>query len=343
MKILTDQRVGTLFFRILLSAAVFPLCGAVLIFLRPENAVFLSLAASFCMAAAILSACWRCFQEQERMVEDAAAQIADSIRENRKTSIECSADGALNRLFHEVNSLISILNAHAERERKSKEFLRGTISDISHQLKTPIAALNVYNGILQQTDLPTVREFASLSERELDRIETLVQSLLKMARLDAGVVTLDRKPESVYSLLECVRKQYAFRAAQEGKALLLEDGGQATFLCDRAWLAEAVGNIVKNALDHTQKGGRVLIGWKQSASIVQITVRDDGSGIHPEDLYHIFKRFYRSRFSRDTQGIGLGLPLAKAIIEAHNGSIEVDSRPGEGTVFTINFLIPTKL
>ncbi len=106
-------------------------------------------------------------------------------------------------------------------------------------------------------------------------------------------------------------------------------------------MMEAVRNIVKNALDHTKHGDTVKISWRQSASL-QITVEDSGSGIHPEDLHHIFKRFYRSRYSKDTQGIGLGLPLAKSIVEAHNGTIEADSLPGSGAVFTIN-LIPTKL
>ena len=114
-------------------------------------------------------------------------------------------------------------------------------------------------------------------------------------------------------------------------------------LCDRDWLIEAIDNIVKNALDHTEKGDTVRIEWKALSSTVQIAVKDNGCGIHPEDLHHIFKRFYRSRFSKDKQGIGLGLPLAKAIVEAHNGTIEVDSELGIGTTFTMNFLIPTKL
>ena len=105
----------------------------------------------------------------------------------------------------------------------------------------------------------------------------------------------------------------------------------------------AVGNVVKNAFDHTDKGAEIRIEWCEFASIVQIVVRDNGKGIHPEDLPHIFKRFYRSRFSKDKQGIGLGLPLAKAIIEEHKGTIEVNSALNIGTTFTINFLNPTKL
>ena len=277
-------------------------------------------------------------------MENAAHQIAEYILDRRKGGIECSEEGAMYRLFHEVNSLVTMADAHADSERRAKEFLRRTISDISHQLKTPIAALNIYNGILQQetADAATVREFTSLSEQELDRIESLVQSLLKMARLDAGAITLERSPENVFDLLEHIKRQYSFRAEQEGKEIALEGDEQTVFSCDRTWLAEAIGNLVKNALDHTAQGDRILVRWQQSPCLTQITVEDTGSGIHSEDLYHIFKRFYRSRFSKDMQGVGLGLPLAKSIVEAHQGSIEVHSKLGQGTAFTINFPIMTK-
>ena len=166
---------------------------------------------------------------------------------------------------------------------------------------------------------------------------------MKITKLDAGTIVLDKSLENVSEIVESVRKHFLFRAKQEGKEICLSGSGETTFLCDRSWMAEAIGNLVKNALDHTEKGGCIRIEWRAFASIVQITVKDNGSGIYPEDLHHIFKRFYRSRFSKDTQGIGLGLPLAKAIIEAHNGTIEVDSTLGVGTSFTINFLNPTKL
>ena len=306
--------------------------------------VVLFLSCALCgMAAALGMAVCR-LRHQEQSMENAAHQIAEYILDRRKGGIECSEEGAMYRLFHEVNSLVTMADAHADSERRAKEFLRRTISDISHQLKTPIAALNIYNGILQQetADAATVREFTSLSEQELDRIESLVQSLLKMARLDAGTITLERSPENVFDLLEHIKRQYSFRAEQEGKEIVLEGDEQTAFSCDRTWLAEAIGNLVKNALDHTAQGDRILVRWQQSPCLTQITVEDTGSGIHPEDLYHIFKRFYRSRFSKDTQGVGLGLPLAKSIVEAHQGSIEVHSKLGQGTAFTINFPIMTK-
>ena len=306
--------------------------------------VVLFLSCALCgMAAALGMAVCR-LRHQEQSMENAAHQIAEYILDRRKGGIECSEEGAMYRLFHEVNSLVTMADAHADSERRAKEFLRRTISDISHQLKTPIAALNIYNGILQQetADAATVREFTSLSEQELDRIESLVPSLLKMARLDAGAITLERAPENVFDLLEHIKRQYSFRAEQEGKEIVLEGDEQTVFSCDRTWLTEAIGNLVKNALDHTAQGDRILVRWQQSPCLTQITVEDTGSGIHSEDLYHIFKRFYRSRFSKDTQGVGLGLPLAKSIVEAHQGSIEVHSKLGQGTAFTINFPIMTK-
>ena len=222
---------------------------------------------------------------------------------------------------------------------------KNTISDISHQLKTPLAALNIYNGLLQDEaeELPSIKEFATLSEQELDRIETLVQSLLKITKLDAGSIVIEKSMESVADMMQDVEQHFAYRARQEQKEILLSESEDISLLCDRDWLIEAIDNIVKNALDHTANGDTVRIEWKALSNAVQISIKDNGYGIHPEDLHHIFKRFYRSRFSKDKQGIGLGLPLAKAIIEAHSGSIEVDSELGRGTTFTMNFLISTKL
>ena len=248
-------------------------------------------------------------------------------------------------MFHTVNSLAAVLNAHADNELREKEFLKNTISDISHQLKTPLAALNIYNGLLQDGDmeLSAVKEFADLSEQELDRIETLVQNLLKITKLDAGAIVLEKATENVADMMRDIELHFAYRARQEKKKIILSGSDYLSLFCDRDWLSEAIDNIVKNAFDHTESGATIHVAWKELPSGVQIVITDNGCGIHPEDIHHIFKRFYRSRFSKDKQGIGLGLPLAKAIVEAHNGTIEVDSELDIGTTFTMNFLIPTKL
>ena len=294
---------------------------------------------------AILAVGCSYFKKQNQVLEQAVSQINAYLDGNHNARIECDDEGELYRLFHTVNSLAAVLNAHADNELREKEFLKNTISDISHQLKTPLAALNIYNGLLQDGDmeLSAVKEFADLSEQELDRIETLVQNLLKITKLDAGAIVLEKATENVADMMRDIELHFAYRARQEKKEIILSGSDHLSLFCDRDWLNEAIDNIVKNAFDHTESGATIRVAWKELPSGVQIVITDNGCGIHPEDIHHIFKRFYRSRFSKDKQGIGLGLPLAKAIIEAHNGTIEVDSELGIGTTFTMNFLIPTKL
>lgn len=345
MKIFVNRKIKFLFVGILLCILVSTLISVFLAIIDVKNVVYYIMICSLCMAAAILILCYKYFKEQNKIMESAILQITEYLSGNKDVAIECSDEGELYRLFHEVNSLVSILNAHTDNEKSTKKFLRNTISDISHQLKTPLAALNIYNGIIQDEakEFPTIMEFSLLSEQELDRIETLVQNLLKITKLDAGTIVLEKSLENVSELAKNIKQHFLFRAEQEEKEICLSGNEEITLLCDRTWIIEAISNLVKNALDHTEKGDFIRIEWKAFASVVQITIKDNGSGIYPQDLHHIFKRFYQSRFSKQTQGIGLGLPLAKAIIEAHNGMIEVDSTLGIGTSFIINFLIPTKL
>ena len=294
---------------------------------------------------AILAVGCSYFKKQNQVMEQAVSQLQAYLDGDHNARIECDEEGELYRLFHTVNSMAAVLNAHADNELREKEFLKNTISDISHQLKTPLAALNIYNGLLQDGDmeLSAVKEFADLSEQELDRIETLVQNLLKITKLDAGAIVLEKATENVADMMRDIELHFAYRARQEKKEIILSGSDHLSLFCDRDWLNEAIDNIVKNAFDHTECGATIRVAWKELPSGVQIVITDNGCGIHPEDIHHIFKRFYRSRFSKDTQGIGLGLPLAKAIIKAHGGLIEVESELGIGTSFIMNFPIPTKL
>ena len=342
MKILVNRKIKRLFLYVLLAVAIFTVASILMICLGLKNIALYVAIAAVLMVLIICAVLYWYFRDQSKTMNEAIEQIREYISGNQNARIECDD---LYRLFHEVNSLVTILNAHAENEGRAKAFMKDTISDISHQLKTPLAALNIYNGLMQQevNDSPELKEFTSLSEQELDRIENLVQNLLKITKLDAGTITLEKAPQNVADMMGYIERHFAYQAQQQEKTLILSGNEEVTLVCDQTWLIEAISNIVKNAFDHTKTGATIRITWRAFASVVQIIVSDNGSGIHPEDLPHIFKRFYRSRFSKDTQGIGLGLPLAKAIIEAHNGTIEVDSTLGVGTTFTINFLIPTKL
>lgn len=345
MKIFVNKKVKQFFLIGLLSMILFLISSASITIWKTAYIEIYLIVFGLIMGSIFLMAGYWYFREQSKLMESAITQIKEYTSGCENARIECDEEGELYLLFHEVNSLVSILNAHTEKEKKAKLFLKDTISDISHQLKTPLAALNIYNGIMQEEakELPTIKEFTILSEQELDRIETLVQNLLKITKLDAGTIVIEKQIENVSDMMNEIEKRFRYRMCQEEKKMLLSGDDKIMLLCDSSWLLEAVGNIVKNAADHTKKGDTIFIEWKQFASVIEIIIKDTGCGIHPEDLYFIFKRFYRSRFSKDTQGVGLGLPLAKSIIEAHNGTIKVDSELGRGTTFTIDFLIPTKL
>ena len=345
MRMLTNAAIKRLFLEISLCLASIVVLSQLAVRLLPDWAPLCLLVLSLLTAGGILASCIRYFLQQERTLEEAQAQINALLAGDCTARISCDEDGELFKLFHSVNTMAAVMAAHANKETQAKEFLKNTIADISHQLKTPLAALNIYNGLLQgeAADLPNIREFADLSEQELDRIETLVQNLLKITRLDAGTLVTQKALENVGDMMGEIEQHFSYRARQEQKTLQFSGPETTMLFCDREWFMEAVSNLAKNALDHTKSGDTVSISWRELPSQVRITVTDTGSGIHPEDIYHIFKRFYRSRFSKDTQGVGLGLPLAKAIIEAHDGMIQVDSALGRGSIFTVNLPIPTKL
>ena len=319
------------------------LSQAVIYFAFRKLSLFLFL---FCILAAVgvLFAVYRYFRKQDKILEDAESKIEAFLAGDIDARIANDEEGELYRLFWSINNMSAVLTSKAAKEKREKAFLKNTISDISHQLKTPLAALNIYNGILEEAeDIEQVREFTKLSVKELDRIDTLVQNLLKITRLDAGTMVLRKEEENVSEIIKDIELHFAYRAKEEGKSIVVSGSDHVTFFCDRDWMTEALENLVKNALDHTEEGDSVSIEWSRFNTVLKIEVKDNGCGIHPEDIHHIFKRFYRSRFSKDSQGLGLGLSLTKAIVEAHSGTIDVDSQIGVGTAFIMNFLIPSKL
>lgn len=345
MKIFVNEEIKKLFLLLSVIVVVSFILVEGFLWMTYQKFFFSILLIFVFMVCAMWIVCFGYFTKQNAVMEQAVSQINAFLDGDVNARIECDYEGELYRLFHSVNSLATVLTAHADNKLQEKEFLKNIISDISHQLKTPIAALNIYNGLLQDETMEasSVKEFARLSEQELDRMDNLVQNLLKLSKLDAGAIVFEKTTENVADMMNDIELYFAYRARQEKKEIILSGLADILLECDRDWLMEAISNIVKNAFDNTKKGNVVLVEWKQLSTVIQIVIKDDGCGIHPEDLHHIFKRFYRSRFSKNTQGIGLGLPLAKAIIEAHSGTIEVDSEIGRGTIFTINFLIPTKM
>lgn len=282
---------------------------------------------------------FRYLQKRDGIYRDAIAAIERSVEDDFPPGLPELYDGTLYQLFSRINFMASMLRTKQETENKVKRFLKTTVSDISHQLKTPLAALSMYQEIiLNEPDREdVVVRFAGKSETAVRRMEGLIQSLLKITRLDAGsVVFFPEMYEAKELALQAV-EELADRAEKEGKELLLSGEDGAKVYCDPEWSREALGNLVKNALDHTGDGDKIHISWEQMPLMTRFIVADNGEGIAKEDIHHIFKRFYRSGDVRSGQGTGLGLSLAKSIADGQGGTISVQSEKGEGTVFTLSF------
>ena len=298
----------------------------------------------FSVFAGVFLTVWIYVQRQRKVLVKADTVITRFLSGDTGQRIDSEETGGWYSLFHRINELAAILSAQAEHEKQTREFLQDMISDVSHQLKTPLAALKMYDEIMAQegTDRETIHAFSQKSLREIRRVEDVVYMLLKIARLDAGTVRMEKAEENMEMLLKDVTERFEMLAAQEAKEIVLSGSSDVSLYCDALWMSEALGNVVKNALEHTQRGGKVAISWERTPLLTNIVVEDNGTGIHQEDIHNIFKRFYRSHISQDTHGIGLGLPLAKSIVEAHQGTISVTSKVGQGSRFVLSFFHLTK-
>lgn len=277
---------------------------------------------------------------REKLYYDAEKIIANYNEGDYSRSLPSNETGTVYRVFADVENLAKALKAKNEAESKTKEFLKSMISDVSHQLKTPIAAITMYNEIIadEPSNAEAVKEFSEKSRRSIERIEKLIKTILKIARLDTKSVVFERRKYAASEIIAQSVEQLATRARVEKKTITVSGDTEALINCDIDWTTEALGNLVKNALDYTKSGGKIEIICDGTPVMTRITVKDNGKGIYPDDLHNIFKRFYRSRHCVDAEGSGLGLPLAKSIIEGEDGIISVESAIGEGTSFTISFL-----
>jgi signal transduction histidine kinase len=174
-------------------------------------------------------------------------------------------------------------------------------------------------------------------------MQTLITNLLKMAKLDAGIIELNKGEYILNDIIKQAAESFTTRLSKEQKYFEIKADSKVSYTCDKEWMLEALSNLIKNAVEHTRLGNQITVLLEDTPLMIKITVRDDGEGIHPDDINHIFKRFYRSRFSQETQGTGIGLTLTKLIIEMHEGFISVESTIKKGTTFTVHLPRLTKL
>ena len=214
---------------------------------------------------------------------------------------------------------------------------RQMTADIAHDLRSPLSVLSGYAEALSDGKLPGTPEVYTILHQETRQLSRLVEDLRLLSLADAGELQLILQPCDPRALLERAAARHAVAASGSGVSLRLEDGSPLPSVrLDSERMAQVLDNLVLNALRYTPPGGEIVLSARQAGDFVELLVRDSGSGIAPAELPHVFDRFYRGDKARQQNGeSGLGLAIAKSIVEAHGGTIRVESAPGQGSLFTL--------
>ena len=277
----------------------------------------------------------------DRRQKKMTAELTDYLSRlnSGKYDMEISSNGedGFSRLKNEIYRTTVRLREQSERSRQDKINLKNSISDISHQIKTPLTSVSVMlDRLSDDRDMPEdiKRRLLTDVRHSSNYIISLVQSLLTLSRLDADSITMKQEDVSVKELLKICSERTEILAELGDVSVRVQDCGNISLNCDKKWMSEAITNILKNCIEHTKSGGMVTVSASQNKLFTTIIIRDNGSGIPADELPHIFERFYKGSGS-DENSIGIGLSLAKAIIEKNNGYISVNSKVGEGSCFMI--------
>lgn len=250
-------------------------------------------------------------------------------------------EGKLGKLSSSFNKMSSIVENSMTNLNKEKEFLKDTMQNISHQLKTPLASLKIFNELSLENKIDNedmMKDILNQSKRQLDKMEWLIISLLNLAKIDSGTMAFNNRNSSIKETLEECIESLASIYKIKHQSLTLESSGEAFLFHDKRWLVEAFSNIIKNSIENTGNNGEVKIYIQESPILVKVTIKDNGQGISKENLPHIFERFYKCTGTYNRESTGIGLSLSKSIIESQKGFIAVKSEVGVGTTFEITFL-----
>lgn len=253
------------------------------------------------------------------------------------TYLKEEGEGDFNILNHQFNQMSNRLENSLDTLEREKVFLKNMISDISHQLKTPLSSLIIINDILLEDEkmkLSIRLEFLEKTKTQLERMEWLTINLLKVARIEAGAIEFKRERVLLRDTVDIAL--ITLNHMLKDQSLEVKGAIDGYFYGDKDWTGEALINIIKNAIEHGD--GKIQIELEETPLFSNIIVKDNGEGIEEKDLPHIFERFYRASSQVKLESIGIGLNLAKLIVESQDGTISVKSKKGEGTEITVTFL-----
>lgn len=294
------------------------------------------LSAAFCLAL-LGSVLWETYRRY-RLLAEMSLEIDQVLHGNAPMDFGRYAEGELSILASQAGKMTARLQEQADTLRKEKGHLADSLADISHQIRTPLTSINLIANLLSEENLTEERRLQLTREllRLLSRIDWLITTLLKISRLDAGAVELAREPVDLRLLAEMAAALVAIPMELRGQTLVIQGSDSSSFLGDLTWSVEAVGNILKNCMEHTPEGGAITVSVVGNPLYGELVIQDTGCGFTPEDLSHMFERFYKGKNAGDS-GFGIGLALARMIIQAQNGTVRAANRRDGGAEFTIRF------
>ena len=277
---------------------------------------------------------------ESKKINEITKYIEEINRGNYKLNIEENTEDELSILKNELYKITIKLKEVAENSQKDKTTLKDSLSDISHQIKTPITSILIMlDNILSDENMPEdiKKDFIKDIKREIVNIKFLVESILKLSKIDSNSIKFIKKEVFIKDIINEAVKNVSMLSELKNIKIIVSGDDSIKTICDLKWQVEAITNILKNCIEHSYENKKIYINYNQNNMYTELKIEDNGTGIDAKDLQHIFERFYKGKNS-SSDSIGIGLALSKSIIESNNGYIQVDSKLNKGTTFIIKYL-----
>lgn len=277
---------------------------------------------------------------ESKKINEITKYIEEINRGNYKLNIEENTEDELSILKNELYKITIMLKEVAENSQKDKTTLKDSLSDISHQIKTPITSILIMlDNILSDENMPEdiKKDFIKDIKREIINIKFLVESILKLSKIDSNSIKFIKKEVFIKDIINEAVKNVLMLSELKNIEIIVSGDDSIKTICDLKWQVEAITNILKNCIEHSYENRKIYINYNQNNMYTELKIEDNGTGIDAKDLPHIFERFYKGKNS-SSDSVGIGLALSKSIIESNNGYIQVDSELNKGTIFIIKYL-----
>ena len=277
---------------------------------------------------------------ESKKINEITKYIEEINRGNYKLNIEENTEDELSILKNELYKITIMLKEVAENSQKDKTPLKDSLSDISHQIKTPITSILIMlDNILSDENVPEdiKKDFIKDIKREIVNIKFLVESILKLSKIDSNSIKFIKKEVLIKDIINEAVKNVSMLSELKNIEIIVSGDDSIKTICDLKWQVEAITNILKNCIEHSYENRKIYINYNQNNMYTELKIEDNGTGIDAKDLPHIFERFYKGKNS-SSDSVGIGLALSKSIIESNNGYIQVDSKLNKGTTFIIKYL-----